>query len=111
MLAGQAALNVVTVVRHVKINLLAEGDARLLDDLVATVFAHGLGGKVGVRASPVPVALFRLGIEGDDDVEVFGDAVQQPASDPQLVSNFEGAQWANLEFPLARHHFGVGTGD
>ena len=62
-------------------------------------------------AGAVPVALLGLGVEGDDHVEVLGDAVQQPAGDVQLVADVERAERADLELPLAGHHLGVGAAD
>ena len=53
--------------------------------------AHRLGGEVGVGAGAVPVALDRLGVERGRDAEVLGDAVQQPAGDPELVSHSAAA--------------------
>ena len=64
-----------------------------------------------MRARAVPVALDRLRVERRRDAEVFGDAVQQPARDPELVGDVERAQRADLELPLAGHHFGVDAGD
>ncbi len=60
---------------------------RGLDVLHAAVFAHGLGGDVGVQAGAVPVAGDGLGSEGDDDAEFFGDAVEKEAGHPELVAD------------------------
>ena len=64
-----------------------------------------------MRARAVPVALDRLRVERRRDAEVLGDAVQQPARHPELVGDVERAQRADLELPLAGHHFGVDAGD
>ena len=64
-----------------------------------------------MRARAVPVALDRLRVERRRDAEVLGDAVQQPARDPQLVGDVERAERADLELPLAGHHLGVDAGD
>ena len=37
--------------------------------------------------------------------------MQQPASDVHVVSHGEGVSSTNLEFPLTRHHFGIGAFD
>ena len=73
--------------------------------------AHRLRREVGVRARAVPVALDRLRVERRGDAEVLGDAVQQPARDPQLVGDVERAERADLELPLAGHDLGVDAGD
>ena len=73
--------------------------------------AHRLGREVGVRPGAVPVALLRLGGEGDDDVVVLGDAVQQPAGDVQVVADGQRVGRADLELPLAGHDLGVGALD
>lgn len=51
-------------------------------------------------AGPVPVALHRLGIQGDDDAELFRYPVQQEAGHPQLVADADALAGAHLEFPL-----------
>ena len=64
-----------------------------------------------MRAGAVPVALDRLRVERGRDAEVLGDAVEQPAGDPQLVGDVERAERADLELPLAGHDLGVDAGD
>lgn len=59
----------------------------------------------------VPVALDRLGVQGGRDVEVLGDAVEQPAGDPHVVGDLQRADRADLELPLAGHDLGVDAGD
>src|SRR5262249_51189196 len=106
---GEPVLDVGAVVLDVLGRLLRQRFTRGDDRLVA--LAHLLRGEVGVRARAVPVALDRLRVERRRHTEVFGDAVEQPARDPQLVGDVERAERANLEFPLPRHDFGVDTGD
>ena len=53
----------------------------------------------------------RLRRDRHRDAEVLGDAVEQPARDPQLVRDVERAQRADLELPLAGHDLGVDAGD
>ena len=72
---------------------------------------HRLGGKVGVCTSTIPVTFLWLGVERHDDVEIFGDAMQEPARDIHLVTDSECVKWANLIFPLSGHHLGVGARD
>ena len=64
-----------------------------------------------MRPGAVPVALLRLGGEGDDDVVVLGDAVQQPAGHVQVVADGQRVGGADLELPLAGHDLGVGALD
>ena len=45
-----------------------------------------------MRAGTVPVAADRLRVERRRDAEVLGDAVEQPARDPQLVGDVERAR-------------------
>ena len=60
-----------------------------------------------MRARAVPVALDGLGVEAHVDVELLADALEQPAGDPHLVTDLDGAENAELELPLTHHHFGV----
>ena len=61
--------------------------------------------------SAVPVALHRLRIERRRDAEVLSAPVEQPARQPELVSDVERSERTDLELPLAGHHFGVDAGD
>src|SRR3546814_15330398 len=87
VLAGEAVLDVVAVDRDVLHHLGAERLAAGDDGVVA--LAHGLGREVGVGAGAVPVALHRLGVEGGGHAEVLGDAVEQPAGNPELVGDLQ----------------------
>ncbi len=77
----------------------------------ATGRAHLLGREVRVGARAIPVALDGLGVETDVDLELFGDALEQPPRRPELIPDGDRIQNAHLELPLAHHHFGVGTFD
>lgn len=85
--AGQTGLVALTVDGDVLevagLELLHGG----LDDLDTALLAHGLGGDVGVKTGTVPVAGDRLGVEGDDGAELFGDAVEKETGHPELVSD------------------------
>src|SRR5690606_30764080 len=80
-------------------------------DAGVVVLAHELGREVGVAPGTVPVARHGLGIDGGGDVEVLGDAVQQPSGDPHVVADLDDAGGADLELPLTHHHLGVDAGD
>src|SRR6056297_402088 len=109
--SGQTVLDAGAVVGDVQGSLLAERLAAGFDVLVAAVLAHLLGGEVGVGAGAVPVALGGLGIECRRDAVVLADPVEEPASDPELVGDFEQPERADLELPLSWHHFGIDAGD
>ena len=64
-----------------------------------------------MRAGAVPVTEDRLGLERGVDVELLGDAEEQPARHPQLVADERRRQDADLELPLPHHHLGVGALD
>lgn len=57
---------------------------------------HGKCAEVGVGAGSVPVAGNGLGVEGDQDAEVFGDAVQDEPCHPELVSDGDTFAWTDL---------------
>ena len=97
------------VVRHVLVNPLPDGLAARDDGVPSTVLPHGLGGEVGVRPGAVPVAQDRLGLQGRVDIEVLGNAEQQPAGDPEVVADERRRKHTDLELPLTHHHFGVGA--
>ena len=59
----------------------------------------------------IPVTVNGLGVEAHVNFKVFGDTLEQPSSDPDLVGHFDGAEDANLELPLTHHHFGVSALD
>jgi len=90
---------------------LAELFTDAFDQLFATLVANRRGGKVGVHAAAVPVALDRLGMQLDREVVLFCGAEHQEAAEPQVVASLLGAFAEQLEFPLTLHHFGVDTGD
>ena len=62
---------------------------RGLDVLHAAVGAHFGGRDVRVQACAVPVAFYGFGLEGDDDAEFFGDAVEEKACHPELVAHWQ----------------------
>ena len=96
----------------------------LEDNLFTAGDTHRLSGVVGVTAGAVPVAGNGLRVEGDDDAKVLGDAPQQEAGHPQLVTHFDSYEcqflhkeatitftWSDLELPLSRHDLSVSTRD
>ena len=60
-----------------------------LNVLHPAFLTHRLSRYVGVETGAVPVTGDRFRVEGDDDTEFFGDAVQQETGHPQLVANYD----------------------
>lgn len=83
----------------------------VLDVLHATLDTHLLGGEVAVEAGTVPVALDGLGVPGDAGTEVLGDASEEEAGSPEVVTHLDTLARADLELPLAGHDLGVGARD
>jgi hypothetical protein len=109
--SGQPELIVLSVdgnVLHMPLGKLLDG---LFDGLYATLLTHGLGRVVGVAASTVPVTGEGLGVEGDLDSPLFGDADEQEAGHPEVVTHRDTLARADLELPLGGHDFGVNTRD
>ena len=69
---------------------------------------HSLGREVGVAARAIPV-LEKLGGERDVDVEVLSNASKNVARHPEVISDGNALDRADLVFPLAGHDFCVGA--
>lgn len=82
-----------------------------LDVLHSSGLAHSLGGVVGVAPGTVPVALERLGVEGDDDAPLLGDAGEEITGHPKVVAHGDPLAGADLELPLGGHDLRVDTAD
>ena len=88
--ARQALLVVLAVHGDVLLVAGAElGDGRL-NVLHAALLAHLLGREVAVQARAVPVAGDGLGVHRHLDAELLGDAVEEEASEPELVTHCAG---------------------
>src|SRR5262245_59835132 len=74
-------------------------------------FTHGFCAVVGMTSSTVPVSLERFGVEGDLDTPLFGNADEEVAGHPKVVTHGDALTWTNLEFPLGRHDFSIDTSD
>ena len=83
MQTGQPLFDAGTVVLDVIVGLLPERFAGGDDGVV--VLTHLGRREVRVRTGTVPVTLDRLRREMGGDVEVLGDAVEQPARHPELI--------------------------
>lgn len=83
----------------------------LEDDLFSAWLTHWGGGVVGVATGTVPVTRNGLGIKGDNDAKVLGNAPQEETCHPKLIAHFNALAGSNLELPLGGHHLGVGAGN
>jgi hypothetical protein len=81
------------------------------DVLHTSKFPHSLGGKVGVATSTIPLALERLGVEGDLDTPLLGNTNKKISGHPEVITHSDTFTWPNLELPLGRHHFSIDTAD
>lgn len=128
---GHTELVVLTVHLHVLLVASTELLHGLLNGLVSTLFAHLLGRHVAVETCTVPVTWNGLGGKGDLDTKLFGDAVEDEARHPELVTHCHLCQschpgkelscrfvltgntraGTDLVLPLSGHDLGVGTGD
>merc|ERR550539_144707 len=81
----------------------------LLDGLHAAGLAHGVGGEVGVGPGPVPVARHRLRVKRHNHAKVLRHSVKEVARHPQIIPHVDPLSGSNLELPLSRHNFGVGS--
>ena len=81
------------------------------DHLQAALAARRVGAEIRMGAGAVPIALDGFGVQRRVDAAVFGDPIQQPAGDPQVIRDVGRAQRSDLEFPLAGHDLGVDAGN
>lgn len=84
---------------------------RRLDMLHTTLLPHLDRREVTVQTGTVPVARDGLRIEGHLDGELLSYAVQQETGEPELVAHLDAGAGTDLELPLGRHDFGVGSRD
>lgn len=64
-----------------------------------------------MASGTVPFTDHRLRIEANLHAEFFGDAQQQVARHPQLITGFDAFARADLVLPLRGHGLGVSTAD
>jgi len=107
--ASQSQVVVRTIDSDMSHVSLGEKFHRLEDSVVTAFLSCGLEREVGVTARTVPVALDRLGFEGNIDVELFADSGQQVSGNPELITALETFNGADLELPLTGEDFGVET--
>ena len=111
VLSGQSHLVIFTIDGNVLHMLLRELLDGIFNSLHSSRFTHGLGGVVGVAPSAVPVTRERLGVERDFDAPFFGNADEQEASHPEMVTHGDTLARPDLELPLRRHNLCVDPGD
>lgn len=68
---------------------------------VQPCFTHSI---LGTHA---PHILEGFGVEGNLDTPLLGNADEEVASHPKVVTHGDTLTWANLELPLRRHDLGV----
>lgn len=87
----------------------------LLDRLVNVLPSSGLTHRecavVGVATSTVPITLERLGVEGNFDTPLLGNANQEVTCNPKVITHGNAFTGANLELPLSGHNLRVDTAD
>ena len=111
MATGEAEVVVLAVDGDVLVVALRELGDGILDVLHAAGLAHRLRGVVGVAARAVPVALEGLGVGGDLDAPLLGDADEEVAGHPEVVAHRDALAGTDLELPLGGHDLGIDTGD
>lgn len=109
--ASEALLIVLAVLLDALLVVRLELLEGSLDVGHATLGTHLLGGDVAVHAGTVPGTLDGLGVQGDLDAKVLGDAREEEARDPELVAHGDALAGADLKLPLGGHDLGVGAGD
>ena len=108
---SQSLVIVVTVDGDVQLVFGAKAHHHVIDVLEAELaISHGLGGEVGVAAGTVPVGE-ELGGEGNVDVVVLSDTVEEVAGNVDLVTDCDTFNGSDLVLPLTGHNLGVGAGD
>jgi len=70
-----------------------------------------LDAEVGVATSTVPVTVLGLGVKVDGHAEELTDAVEGPATDPELISSLNTDDGTDLELPLSGHDLSVSARD
>ena len=70
---------------------------------------HRFRAKVAVAPGSIPIAHDGFGIEGDDDVMLFRDALQNVTRHPKLIRSVDSLRWPDLKLCLTRHHFQVNS--
>ena len=111
MTASETEIIVLAVDGDVLVVTLAQLLDRRLNVLHSSGLTHSLGGVVGVASGAVPVTLERLGVEGDLDAPRLGNADEQIARHPEVVTHGDTLARADLELPLRGHDLSVDTGD
>lgn len=64
-----------------------------------------------MAASPVPVTRKRLGVEGNFDSPLLGNADEKVARHPEMVAHCDALARSDLELPLRGHHLRIDSGD
>lgn len=101
------------IVLAIDSNVLVVTLAKLLDGsldvLHASGLTHSLGGVVGVASGAIPVALERLGVEGNLDAPLLSYTDKEVSGHPEVVTHGDTLTGADLELPLGGHDLCVDT--
>ena len=107
--ARESLLVVITVELDVVLVFIGELGHHVGDIFhAASASAHGLRGEVSMAARAIPVVK-ELGSEGDVDVEVLSDALEDVAGHPEVVTDGNAFDGADLVLPLAGHDLSIGA--
>jgi len=106
---SQSQVVVSTVDSDMSIVGLGKEFHRFEDSVIASFLSGGLEREVGVAARTVPVALDRLRIKGNVNVEFFANSSQQISGNPELIAALETFNGTDLELPLTGEDFSVET--
>lgn len=109
--ASETEFVVFTVNGNVLIVTFREFFDCLVNELPSSRLTHGECTVVGVAASTVPVTLERLGVEGNLDTPLLGDADQEVARHPKMVTHGDTFTGTNLELPLSGHNLSINPAD
>jgi len=107
----ETELVVFTIDGNVLVVTLGELFDCLVNELHSSWLAHGERAVVGVATSTVPITLKRLGVEGNLDTPLLGDANQEITCNPKMVTHGNALTGTNLELPLSGHDLGIDTTD
>ena len=111
MAAGETEVVVLAVHSDVLVVPLRELLDGSLNSLHAAGLTHLLCRVVGVAASTIPVALERLGVEGNLDAPLLGYTNEKVTRHPKVIAHGDTLAWSDLELPLRGHDLGVDAGN
>ena len=109
--ASQPQIVVLSIHRDVFIMPLRQLLDSSFDVFHASGLTHCLGAVVGVATSTIPVTCKGLGVEGNLDTPLFGNADKEVTSHPKVITHRDTFAGTDLELPLGRHNLGIDAAD